>query len=329
MTNGIEKNLGERQNGILSAIVKFFRANWGILIGLLGICAVFGILQPNFISADNILSVLRQVSTNGIIAFGMTFVIIIGGIDLSVGAISAAAMMITTGAITFLGAPVMLGVLFGLAFGLGIGFINGVIISRTNMAPFIVTLAMTTIARGLAYIISDARPVRVFDDLFAQIGGGFIGPISYPVIYMVIVLIIMAVVLYKTKFGRYIYAIGGNKEAAKFSGIHIERVETSVYAISGLLAAVSGIILASRMYTGQPTTGEGAELDAIAAVVLGGTSFAGGIGGLGGTVIGVLVIGILSNGLNMLNVPYFYQLIVKGIVILLAVYVDTLKKKKL
>ncbi|MCI8332890.1 MAG: ABC transporter permease [Clostridiales bacterium] len=319
-----KRKLGGADIGALG----FLKGNWGILVGLIGICVVFGIAAPNFITASNLLNVLRQVSTNGIIAFAMTFVIIIGGIDLSVGAISAAAMMVTTCTIAYWNVPVVCGVLLGLLFGVVVGFVNGVIISKAGMAPFIVTLAMTTIVRGIAYITSNAKPVRVFDDGFALIGGGFIGPISFPVIYMVVILIIMSIVLYKTQFGRYVYAIGGNREAAKFSGIHISKIEISVYVISGLFSAISGIILASRMYTGQPTTGEGAELDAIAAVVLGGASLTGGVGGLGGTVIGVLIIGILSNGLNMLNVSYYYQLIIKGIVILLAVYIDALKKRK-
>lgn len=319
-----KRNLG----GADREIVSFLKGNWGILAGLIGICAVFGIAAPNFISASNLLNVLRQVSTNGIIAFAMTFVIIIGGIDLSVGAVSAAAMMVTTCTIAYWDVSIACGVLLGLGFGVLVGFINGVIISKAEMAPFIVTLAMTTIVRGIAYITSNAKPVRVFDEGFSLIGGGFIGPISFPVIYMIVILVIMSVILYKTKFGRYVYAIGGNREAARFSGIHIARIEISVYVISGLFSAISGIILASRMYTGQPTTGEGAELDAIAAVVLGGASLTGGVGGLGGTVIGVLIIGILSNGLNMLNVSYYYQLIIKGIVILLAVYIDALKKKK-
>lgn len=313
--------------GVGNGMIEVLKGNWGILASLIGICVVFGIAAPNFMKASNLWNVLRQVSTNGIIAFAMTFVIIIGGIDLSVGAISAAAMMITTCAIAYLNVPVVAGVLLGLLFGALVGFINGIIISKAGLASFIVTLAMTTIARGIAYITSNAKPVRVFDEGFARIGGGFVGPVSFPVIYMAAILVIMSVVLYKTKFGRYVYAIGGNRDAAKFSGIHIVKVEISVYVISGLFSAISGIILASRMYTGQPNTGEGAELDAIAAVVLGGASLSGGVGGLGGTVIGVLIIGILSNGLNMLNVSYYYQLIIKGIVILLAVCIDTLKKK--
>lgn len=319
-----KRKWGSADNGV----IDFLKGNWGILAGLIGICVVFGITAPNFMTASNLWNVLRQVSTNGIIAFAMTFVIIIGGIDLSVGAISAAAMMITTCTIAYWNVPVACGVLLGLMFGAFVGLVNGVIISKAGMAPFIVTLAMTTIARGIAYITSNAKPVRVFDEGFAVIGGGFVGPISFPVIYMIVILVIMSIVLYKTKFGRYVYAIGGNREAAKFAGIHIAKIEISVYVISGLFSAISGIILASRMYTGQSTTGEGAELDAIAAVVLGGASLVGGVGGLGGTVIGVLIIGILSNGLNMLNVSYYYQLIIKGIVILFAVYIDTLKKKK-
>lgn len=313
---------------IIRGPVQYVRENAGILIGLFGICAILSISSPVFLTSDNILNIFRQVFTNAILAFGMTFAIIIRGIDLSVGSIMAATSVVTTGLIVFNDVPIALAVLVGLLLGLFLGFFNGIVIAKTGIAPFIVTLAMYSMARGFAYIIADGKPIRVMDPNFNIIGSGFIGPISFPVIYCVVLFILLNTLLGSTKFGRHVYAIGGNSEAARFSGIKIARVETVVYTLIGVLSAVSGIVLSARMYTGQPSIGQGSELDAIAAVVLGGTSFTGGTGSLGGTVVGVLIIGVLNNGMNILNVSSFYQLILKGFVILLAVFVDQLKKGK-
>lgn len=308
--------------------VNYIKRNSGILIGIAVMCIVLSLSTPYFLTTVNILNVLRQVSINAILSFGMTFVILIGGIDLSVGSILALSSVMTAGLIVNSGLPVALAVLIGLLVGTGLGFFNGVVIAKTKMAPFIVTLAMYSIARGLAYVYSVGQPIRVYEPSFTKIGSGFIGPISYPVLYTIIFLISMSLILNSTKFGRHIYAVGGNREAAKFSGIKIEKIEIIIYTLSGFLAAFSGIVLSSRMNTGLPSVGQGSELDAIAAVVLGGTSFAGGVGTIGGTVIGSLVIGVLSNGLNLLNVSSFWQPVVKGAAILLAVYIDTLRKKR-
>lgn len=308
--------------------VQYVKSNAGILLGLLLMFIFLSVSSPYFLTIENILNILRQVSTNAILAFGMTFAILIGGIDLSVGSILAFSGMVTTGLIANSGLPVYAGVIIGLLAGLGLGLFNGVVIAKTGMPPFIVTLAMFSMGRGLAFLYSDGRPIRVFEPEFNIIGNGFLGPISFPVIYTVILFIILSVLLNKTKFGRYIYAVGGNREAARFLGINIGKVEIVVYGMTGLLAAISGIVLCARMYTGQPSIGQGSELEAIAAVVLGGTSFSGGVGTLGGTIIGSIVIGVINNGLNLLNVSYFIQMIVKGAVILLAVYIDTMKKKE-
>jgi len=209
-----------------------------------------------------------------------------------------------------------------------IGAFNGLMVSKTAIPPFIVTLATMNIARGAAYVYTGGQPIRVMSDQFNFIGAGYVRNIPTPIIYLVIILIITYIILNRSKLGRHIYAVGGNRQAAIFSGIKIGKVLFFAYTYSGLLAGIAGVVLASRMFSGQPTAGDGAEMDAIAAVVLGGTSMNGGIGKIGGTVIGGLVIGVLNNGLNLLGVNSFWQYIVKGAVILIAVYVDNVKKKK-
>lgn len=312
---------------LLAAPVQYVKRNAGILIGLLGMFVILSILSPVFLTANNILNVLRQASTNADIALGMTLVILTGGIDLSVGAVVAIAGTMSAGFIALSGLPVWLALCLGLLIGVAIGFFNGFVIAKTGMPQFIVTMATLTMTRGLVYVYTGGLPIRTLDPVFNKVGNGYLGPIPFPVIYTIVLYVGVMIMLYRTKLGRHIYAVGGNREAARFSGINIARVEIVVYTIIGFLSAVTGIVLCARMYSGQPTIGQGFELDAIAAVVLGGTSFTGGVGTIGGTIIGVLVIGFLNNGLNLLGVSSFWQLIVKGAVILLAVYIDTLKKK--
>lgn len=315
------------QNFKKSALVKYFVRNSGILIGFVVLCAFFGIFSSAFFTTNNILNILRQISINAIIAFGMTFVILIAGIDLSVGSVVALTGTITAGLIAN-GVNMIVALLVGLILGCAVGFANGFFVAKGHVPSFIVTLAMMTIVRGFAYVYSDGRPVRVDNAKFSDIGNGYFGPIPIPVVLMIVLLAVSAILLGRTRFGRYVYAIGGNREAAKFSGINIVKVELLSYTICGFLAGLSGIVLAARMYSGQPIAGNGFELDAIAAVVVGGTSLSGGVGTLGGTIIGALIIGVLNNGLNLIHVPFYWQLIVKGAVILTAVYVDMLKKSK-
>lgn len=314
-------------NRLTTGIIQFLRDNAGILIGLIGMCLALTLLTPSFLTKENIFNILRQVTTNANLAFAMTLIIIICGIDLSTGSILAVAGTLTAGLIALNGMPVYLAVLIGLVVGTSLGLFNGVVIAKTGIPPFIVTLAMMQIARGAAYVYTGGMPVRTLDPDFNIIGSGYLGPIPFPVIYTVIVFIGMVLLLNKTQFGRHVYAVGGNRDAARFSGINIKKIEIISYTLMGFLSALSGIVLCARMYSGQPTVGQGFEMDAIAAAILGGTSFSGGTGTMGGTLIGVFVIGVLNNGLNLLNVSSFWQLIIKGVVILLAVYVDMLKKQ--
>jgi ribose transport system permease protein len=315
--------------GVGVGIKDFVRNNMGILIGLFVLCIIISVINPNFLTSNNLLNVLRQTSTNLYLALAMTMIIILGGIDLSVGSIMAVVGVVTTSLIAFLGAPVLVAVAVGLLVGVLIGAVNGYVAATTIIPPFIITLATMNIARGAAYVLTDGKPVRVMSDSFNFIGSGYIGGIlPTPVLYLLILLIVCYFIMNKTKLGRHMYAVGGNAEAAKFSGINIKKVKFFAYAFSGLMAAIAGIVLASRMFSGQPTAGNAAELDAIAAVVLGGTSMTGGYGRIGGTVIGALIIGVLSNGLNLMGVSSFWQFIVKGIVILVAVYADVIKRRK-
>lgn len=318
---------GNLTHSVIDVPVKYIKQNAGILIALSTICVILTFLSPVFLTVNNILNILRQVSTNANIALGMTLVILTGGIDLSVGAVVAISGTMAAGFIALSGLPPLLAVSLGLLIGTLIGFLNGLIITKTGIPQFLVTMATLTMTRGLVYVYTGGLPIRTLDPVFNKVGSGHLGSIPFPVIYTIILYVAVMILLYRTRLGRHIYAVGGNREAAKFSGINITRVELVVYTIIGFLSAVTGIVLCARMYSGQPTIGNGFEFDAIAAVVLGGTSFTGGVGTIGGTIIGVLVIGVLNNGLNILGVSSFWQLIAKGAVILLAVYIDTLKKK--
>lgn len=315
--------------GFAFAVKNFIRENIGILIGLVVLCIVISIINPNFLTSNNIMNVLRQTSTNLYLALAMTMIIILGGIDLSVGSIMAVTGVVTTMTLAVYDLHIVVAVLCGLLVGMLFGAINGYVAATTIIPPFIITLATMNIARGSAYVLTDGQPVRVMSDSFNFIGSGYVfGFLPTPVLYTFIFIFICYLIMNKTKLGRYMYAVGGNHEAAKFSGINIKKIKFFAYTFSGFMAAVAGIVLASRMFSGQPTAGEAAELDAIAAVVLGGTSMTGGVGRIGGTIIGALIIGVLSNGLNLMGVSSFWQYIVKGVVIMVAVYADVIKRKK-
>ncbi|WP_202080654.1 ABC transporter permease subunit [Caldalkalibacillus salinus] len=295
------------------------------MVGLMLIVIVLSILTPNFLTLSNVLNILRQVSINALIALGMTFVILTGGIDLSVGAILALSGALTAGMLVS-GADPILAVGVGLLAGTMMGAFNGWIIAKGKVAPFIATLATMTIFRGLTLVYTDGRPISGLDnDVFHMLGAGYFLVVPLPAIWMLVSFIVLYFILKKTTFGRHVYAIGGSEEASRLSGIRVDRVKIYVYGLSGLLAALAGIIMASRLDSAQPNAGFTYELDAIAAVVLGGTSLSGGRGWIIGTLVGALMIGVLNNGLNLLNVSSFYQQVVKGSVILLAVLLDRKK----
>lgn len=295
-------------------------------IGLILLIVVISIMNSAFLDLSNLLNLLRQVSINGLIAFGMTFVILTGGIDLSVGSILALSSAFTAILITS-GLDPIVALIVGVLGGFLLGVFNGVLVTFGSMAPFIATLATMTIFRGLTLVVTDGNPITNLGDsyMFQLFGKGYFFGIPVPAVTMIIVFIVLAIILQKTTFGRHTYAIGGNEIASKISGIKVNRVKILIYGISGLMSALAGAILTSRLNSAQPTAGTSYELDAIAAVVLGGTSLTGGKGRIVGTLIGVLIIGVLNNGLNLLGVSSFYQQVVKGIVILIAVLIDRKK----
>ena len=297
----------------------------GSVIGLVLLFVALSILSPDFLTTGNLLTVLRQVSINALIAFGMTFVILTGGIDLSVGALLAFSGAITAGVMAA-GQSAGLAICAGLGAGTLLGLVNGVLVSWGRVAPFIATLGMMTLVRGLTLSYTQGRPIGVSNTGFALLGDGYVAHlIPIPVIWMFVLFAVSGFVLRGTVFGRHIFAIGGNEEAARLSGVRVWAIKLGVYGLSGLLSAFAGIVLTSRLYSAQATAGSGYELDAIAAVVLGGTSLSGGRGWLFGTLVGALLIGFLNNGLNLLGVSSFYQQVVKGAVILVAVLIDRRK----
>ena len=299
------------------------------LIALIFLIVVVSFLNPNFFTVDNILNILRQTSVNAIIAVGMTLVILTAGIDLSVGSVLALCGAFAASMIG-MEIPVMVAVPTALFAGAALGAISGVIIAKGKVQAFIATLVTMTLLRGVTMVYTDGRPISTgftdTADAFAWFGTGYAMGVPVPVWIMVVVFASVWYLLNHTRFGRYVYALGGNESATRLSGIDVDKVKIGVYAICGLLAAVAGIIVASRLSSAQPTAGMGYELDAIAAVVLGGTSLAGGRGRIMGTLIGALIIGFLNNALNLLDVSSYYQMIAKAVVILLAVLVDNKNK---
>ena len=397
------------KNNPLTSIVK---GNIGIIVVLIIMCVAVALATDKFLTTNNIISVLRQISINTYIALGMTLIIILGHIDLSVGSIVAMSGTLTVGFIVNQGLPLGVAIAAGLLVGTAAGFVSGFIVANFKVPAFIITMAMMNIASGIAYVYTGGQSTRITNKLFIEIGTGFIvnqglplgvaiaagllvgtaagfvsgfivanfkvpafiitmammniasgiayvytggqstritnklfieigtgylfNVIPLPVVYMVVLIILFSFILSKTKFGTYVYAIGGNREAARLSGVPIKKIEIVVFTISGLLSAFAGLVLCSRMYSGQPSVGSGYELDAIAACVLGGTSMTGGKGRISGTVFGAMVIGIISNGLNLIGVSSYWQLIIKGLIIACAVLLDgqkgkleLLKKKKL
>lgn len=281
--------------GKRNPFTSIIKGNIGIIAVLIIMCVIVSIATDKFLTTNNIISVLRQISINTYIALGMTLIVAI---------------------------------IIGLAVGTLAGFISGFIVSHFKVPAFIITMAMMNIASGIAYVYTGGQSTRITDKMFIAIGTGYLfNVIPLPVVYMVILIAIFSFLLSKTKFGTYVYAIGGNREAARLSGVPIKKIEIIVFTLSGARAAFAGLVLCSRMYSGQPSVGSGYELDAIAACVLGGTSMTGGKGRISGTVFGAMVIGIISNGLNLIGVSSYWQLIIKGLIIACAVLLDCQKDK--
>ncbi|MBD2560196.1 MULTISPECIES: ABC transporter permease subunit [Nostoc] len=320
--NKLGKNPVSRNRKSISTLLEVA----GILPILVIICILFAFLSPNFLTGGNIINILRQASINIVLATGMTFVILTGGIDLSVGSILAVSAVVAL-LVSLLPALSWAAVPAALLAGLLLGLLNGALITFLDVPPFIVTLGSLTALRGVAFLIARGTTLINRDINFAWVGNTYVGPLPWLVIIALLAVIASWFVLRQTVLGVQIYAVGGNERAARLTGIKVNRVLLFVYGISGLLAGLAGIMSASRLYSASGILGQGYELDAIAAVILGGTSFTGGIGTIGGTLLGALIIAILNNGLTLLNLSYFWQLVVKGLVIILAVMIDRLRRR--
>lgn len=309
------------------SILRHYARQFGTLAGLVGLCAVLWILTPHFLTVSNLLNVAQQTSINAIIAVGLTFVIISGGIDLSVGSLVAFSGVVLASLLQR-GLPLPVALAGGLLTGLGCGLANGLLISLGRLPPFIATLGLMSVARGGALLYTDGRPISGFGENFRWLATAEVGFVPVPVLIMIAVYAIAHVALNRTKFGRYAFAIGGNEEAALLSGVRVRLYKTMIYGVGGLLSALAAILLTARLNSAQPIAGINYELDAIAATVIGGTSLMGGQGSVLGTLIGALIMGVLRNGLNLLGVSSFIQQLVIGAVIILAVLMDMAFKQQ-
>ncbi len=298
--------------------------------GLIALLVVFSLASPNFMQTQNVLAILQATSVNGVLAIAATLVIITGGIDLSVGTLMTFCAVIAGVILTFLGLPLPLGVLGAILAGTAAGLVSGTIIAKLKVPPFIATLGMMLILKGLSLVISGTRPIY-FNDTpgFTQIAqGSLIGsiipalPVPNGVLILFLVVGIISFILGKTALGRYTFALGSNEEAVRLSGVNVDRWKIAVYALAGSVCGVAGLLIASRLNSAQPALGQGYELDAIAAVVIGGTSLAGGVGTITGTLLGVLLIGVINNGLDLMGVSSYYQAVIKGVIIVRAVWLD-------
>jgi ribose transport system permease protein len=312
--------------------MKTLKSTWPLLGSIVLLLALFRLFVPAFLNSSNLLDLTQQISVNAILAFGMTLVILSGGIDLSVGAMLA----LTGTAATFcllksgLGLPMALALGIGVGLGALFGLFNGTAVSRTSLPSFIVTLATMLLARGCALRFNEGRPMSIAltHESFLNLGNGRIAGVPVPVIIMLLLFAACAVLLHRTRYGQHLYALGGNREAARFAGIPVARVETIAYVVCGALAGVAGAIQTAQLYSAEPASGQGFELNAIAAAAVGGASFSGGRGTLFGTLLGAIIIGILDKGLNQTGVHFSFQYMVKGAVLLAAVSADVWRQKR-
>jgi ribose transport system permease protein len=308
---------------------KLIKTYGGVLLALIVLLVLFSILSPHFFNPNNVLTIFSQVSIIAIMAFGMTFVLMIGEIDLSVGSIAALSGLVLGLMLSF-GISAPFAILITILAGALAGFANGFISARLRIPTFIVTVATMGIFRGLGYAPTDAKPIEVDNAAILYLGNRkLFDIIPIPVIIVLILLVLFHILLAKTKFGRRAKMVGGNKTAAEYVGINTKSLQIKIFMISGIASAISGILLTSRLYSAQPNSATGYELDAIAAAVLGGTSLSGGYGTVFGTFIGALIMGVINNGMNLIGLPYFYQQIVKGLIIIVAVYLDVRNKERI
>ena len=305
-------------------------SKYAIYIVLLLLIVAMSILSPGFLKYANIINIIRQNSFVGMVAIGMTFVAITGGIDLSVGAVMAFAGMITAKfciADSATSLPLAVAVLLGILASAVVGVVNGLLVAKGKIEAFIATLGTQTVLRGAALLLNNGRPVIGLTDEFANIGQGYLAGLPIPIIVFIVIIGLAVLLLHFYRFGRRVYAIGGNEASARASGIDVNAIKVWVYTLCGVFSGISGIILAARVQSASPISGQGYELDAVAAVVIGGTSLAGGVGTVAGTVVGVLILGIITNGLDLLNVSAYMQQLIKGMIIVCAALLDKRTEK--
>lgn len=322
-----EKNIAiedERQN----KKIKNFFSHIGSLAGLIVMFVILSIASPNFLELKNLMNILRQSAINSLISVGMLMAILTAGIDLSVGSILALSTVIMGIVVIKLSMSPIIGILLCLAIGSLLGMVNGLLLTKLHLPhPFISTLGMQNICRGLALIATDAAPISGFPPIIQYLGSAFLGPVPVSFILVIVVYVVFHIFLTRTATGRYIYAVGGNKEAARLSGINVDAILITVYTLSGLMAAMGGLILTGRVNAAYPLAGLAYETDAIAAVIIGGASFMGGVGTVWGTLIGAMIMAVLRNGLNLLGVSAEWQTVAIGAVIIGAVYVDVIRRR--
>jgi len=311
-----------------SGLAGYFRKNLGTIIALLVLVVIVSLSTPKFLTGSNLLNLLKSNSVNAILCCGMLMAILMGQIDISVGSTVGLSGVMGAYMITNVGAPVWVSVLCCLLVGVAIGLINGFTISYLGIPAFVATLATMSIGRGLTEILSGGVSIRIRNDLYTAIGLSSIGDLSIIVVYAIVFILFTWVLLNRTRFGYYLYAIGGNKLASDYSGVNTKLYNMIPYVLIGVLSSIGGIIWSSRLGSAAATLGSGFEMDAIAAVVIGGTSMSGGVGTVGGTVIGILIIGVITNGLNLMGINSFWQDVFKGLIILTAVIVDVLRKRR-
>ncbi len=334
MENSFNAEAEKGRNVKVQSVLKKFINNdlSRTLIIFLVLCIALGIARPaTFLTTSNLINVLSQISVNGIMVIGMTFILLTGGIDISVGSVAAFTSMITAMLLVSknpFGSNIVVALIVGIGVGVLIGALSGFFVSKIELQPFIVTLAMMTIFRGMTMVISQGNPVSQLGDAFSYIGVKYLGPIPINVVIMIAFYALAYYILEHTCFGRYVYAIGGNKEAARLSGINTTKIIFGIYMICAATASIAGMILASRVNSATPTAGNGTEMDAIAAAVIGGVSLTGGKGKILGALIGAFIIGVLNNGLVLLGIDVYWTQVVKGVIILLAVVADMLSKRK-
>ena len=338
MEKPIDNTKSENSKNTQAKLSAFIRT-YGIFLILILMCAILSVLSPSFHTFGNIMNIVRQIAVVGLLAMGVTIVIITTGIDLSSGSVLALSAVVAASFAQRMdwpmrmypnipALPVIVPIIAGLAVGGLCGWINGMLVAKTKIPPFIATLGMMTAARGTALLYAQGRPISSLTESYNYIGQGVLGFIPVPILILVVVFFISRMLLKHTKFGKYTYAIGGNENAAVVSGINVDKYKVMIYTYAGILSGLAGIVLSSRISSGQPGLGVSYELDAIASAVIGGTSLNGGIGTIPGTIVGALIIGVMNNGLTLLNVQAYTQQIVKGLIIVIAVILDVRKNRR-